>query len=209
MKAKQIKNIIFDLGGVILDIDFHFTRDEFMQLGIVNFDELYSQKKQEQFFDDFEIGKITEEEFYDEIRKVSKLNISNSDIEHAWNALLQTIPKNRILWLEELKKQYRLFLLSNTNAIHIKAFTKYLHNSYGDDMLKEHFEKTYYSSEIGKRKPNSDIFELVLNDNNLDVSETIFIDDSVQHVEGAREIGLMGILLEKGEKVEAIIKKYL
>ena len=207
MKAKQIKNIIFDLGGVILDIDYHLTRDSFMNLGIVNFDELYSQKKQEHFFDDFEIGKISELDFFDEIKKASKLNLSNSEIEDAWNALLQTIPEKRILWLEELKKKYRIFLLSNTNAIHIKAFTKYLHDSYGDDMLKEHFEKTYYSSEIGMRKPNKDIFEFVLNDNNLDINETAFVDDSAQHVEGAINIGLIGILLEKGEKVEEVLEE--
>ena len=209
MKAKQIKNIIFDLGGVILDIDYHLTRDAFVKLGIVNFDELYSQKKQEHFFDDFEIGKISEKEFFNEIRKSSKLDLSNSEIEHAWNALLQTIPEKRILWLEELKNDYRIFLLSNTNAIHIKAFTKYLHDSYGDDMLKEHFEKTYYSSEIGMRKPNHDIFEFVLKDNNLDVSETAFIDDSVQHVKGSIDIGLKGILLEKGEKVEDVLERQL
>jgi len=209
MKPKHIKNIIFDLGGVILDIDYHLTRDAFIELGIKNFDELYSQKKQDHLFDHFETGLINEQRFYNEIRKASATNLTDTQIEGAWNALLQTIPQKRILWLEELKKKYRIFLLSNTNAIHIRAFTKYLHNSYGDDMLKEHFEKTYYSSEIGMRKPNADIFEFVLNDNKLLKEETVFIDDSVQHVEGASGIGLHGILLNKGEKVEEVLEGHL
>jgi len=209
MKAKQIRNIIFDLGGVILDIDYNLTRDAFVNLGIRNFDELYSQKKQDHFFNDFETGCIKEQQFYDEIRKVSGLKLGDIEIENAWNALLQTIPPKRLKWIEFLKKNYRIFLLSNTNPIHIRAFTKYLHNSYGDDMLKEHFEKTYYSSEIGMRKPNADIFEHVLNENQLKKASTIFIDDSVQHVEGARMAGLNGVLLNKRESVEEVLGRYL
>ncbi|NNC85613.1 MAG: HAD family phosphatase [Bacteroidia bacterium] len=209
MKAKHIKNIIFDLGGVILDIDYHLTRDAFIELGIKNFDELYSQKKQDHLFDNFETGNISEDQFYNEIKKASGIDLTNKEIEGAWNALLQTIPQKRILWLDDLKKEYRIFLLSNTNAIHIRAFTKYLHDSYGDDMLKEHFEKTYYSSEMGMRKPNADIFEHVLSDNKLKMEETIFIDDSVQHVEGALAMGLKGILLNKGEKVESVLEQHL
>lgn len=192
----QIKNIILDLGGVIIDVSYDATANAFKKLGIENFDELYSKKKQENFFDNYEKGIISDDEFRSEIRKHLVSSITDEQIDEAWNALLFTVPTARMDFLKSLKTTYRLFLLSNTNNIHIKAFTKILEKQYGKKVFENLFEKIYFSCRIKKRKPDAEIFNFVMDENKLEKSETIFIDDSIQHVEGAKKIGLPGYYLD-------------
>jgi len=198
----KISSIIFDLGGVILDIDYELTTQAFIDLGLVNFRDVYSQKMQQYFFDDFEKGKLSKAQFFKKVRTHLPAGITNAKIEKAWNSMLMNIPPERIDWLREVGSRYRIFLLSNTNEIHIKAFRKILQDDYGKDVLNEHFEKCYYSSEIGMRKPDLEIFRHVLIENDLKPSTTLFIDDSPQHVEGALAAGLNAELLMRGVAVE-------
>ncbi|MFI5217885.1 MAG: HAD family hydrolase [Bacteroidia bacterium] len=191
-----VKNIILDLGGVILDVSYENTAAAFKELGIKNFDEVYSQKKQEHFFDNYEKGIISDDEFRNEIRKSFSAHISDEQIDEAWNSLILTIPKERFNFLVGLKRKYRLFLLSNTNTIHITEFTKLFENDFGKNAFDNLFEKIYYSCFLKMRKPDAEIFNLVMNENNLDYSQTIFIDDSIQHVEGARKAGLTSFHLD-------------
>jgi glucose-1-phosphatase len=121
---KGIKNIIFDLGGVILNIDYNRTANAFRQLGCENFDELYSQQKQSGLFDEFETGKISPQAFINELLRVLPKGISAKQVIDAWNAMLIDLPKVRLEKLLEHKQNYRTFLLSNTNAIHEEAFTR-------------------------------------------------------------------------------------
>lgn len=186
----QVKNIILDLGGVIYDVSYEAAAEAFKKLGVINFDKLFSKKKQDYFFDNYEKGIITDEEFRNEIRKTVSLPLMDEQIDMAWNALLYTIPPQRVEFLKTLKNQYQLFLLSNTNKIHIKAFTNILKKDYGENVLENIFEKQYLSCNLHMRKPEAAIFNLVLNENNLKKEETIFIDDSIQHVEGAKNINL-------------------
>ncbi len=183
--------IIFDLGGVILNINYHKTAETFKKMGLTNFDEVYSQASQIGLFSQLETGKISPETFYDSIRELSNLPLDNVDIEAAWNAMLLDLPKARVDYLKEIGSQIPIFLLSNTNSIHLKAFRSIIADSFGADRLLETlFVETYYSHEVQMRKPNSDIFEYVLNKNRLSPERTLFIDDSIQHIKGANAVGL-------------------
>jgi len=204
MINSSIKNIIFDLGGVILNIDYQLASNEFQNLGIQNFDELYSQAKQNNLFDELETGKISPESFRNEIRKMSGLDISDTDLDNAWNAMLLDLPKERIDLLFELSKKYRIFLLSNTNIIHFKNFNYAIINSLGEDVFLKIFEKVYYSFEIGFRKPNADCFQFVLDDAKLKSHETLFIDDSIQHINAAEKLGIQTIHLTNGNTINKI-----
>lgn len=180
-----IKNIIFDLGGVLLDIDYQATKLAFENLGISNFDLLYSQMKQNELFNSLETGKIDEQDF---IREINNLipSTEKKDIYKAWNAMLKQFPKHRIDLIYSLKPKYNVVLLSNTNAIHIKAFKQHLESDFGYSYFQNAFQKIYYSSEIGLRKPNVETFLYVLNENNFKANETLFIDDTKGHLEGAK-----------------------
>lgn len=201
----KTKNIIFDLGVVILDVDYNLAAGAFKKLGILHFDDLYSKKKQGSFFDDFETGHLSNEEFREEIRKHIDHSVSDNQIDEAWNAMLLSVPESTFKLLEDISKQKRIFLLSNTNRIHIDAFSKIIEKQYGFQKFEALFEKTYYSCNIGMRKPNAEIFDYVVKQNNLSINETLFIDDSPQHIEGARKYGLTALHLQNNSKVEDLI----
>lgn len=201
----HFKAIIFDLGGVILNINYENTINEFKKIGITNFDALYTQAQQNQVFDNFETGKISATEFRDYIRDISNTTLTDTQIDMAWNAMLLDLPLKRIEFLKELAKTYPIYLYSNTNEIHLNAFRQIFKTQYRDDLLLENlFVQTYYSHEIGMRKPNSDGFLKIINDHNLDVESTLFIDDSEQHIEGAKKIGLQTVWLHQKDITEII-----
>lgn len=204
---KEIKNIIFDLGGVLINLDYQLTESAFVNLGIANFNELYSQAQQTSVFDDFEKGKISDREFFDVIRSISKRNMTDHEIKNAWNAMLLDFPLHRLQLLESVKHMYNVYLLSNTNNVHINAFTALLEANYGYNKFAGLFRKIYYSSQIGCRKPDKAIFDLVMADNNLLPHETIFIDDSIQHIKGAVSAGIEAHLLEKQKDVSVLLKE--
>lgn len=194
----EVKNIIFDLGGVILDIDYHKTIAAFQELGFSNFDKHYTQAKQAGVFDDFEVGKISPEAFIDSLKSMLPDNVNTNQINDAWNAMLLEWSIEKIDFVRSLQDKYNLLLFSNTNAIHKACFEQTLQIQIGMNALDELFHKTYYSHEFGLRKPHPISFQKILEENQLMAHETLFIDDSIQHVEGAKAIGLQTIhLLDK------------
>ena len=197
-----IKNIIFDLGGVILDINYQATIDAFVEIGIKDFSNLYSQKDQRQIFDDFEIGKITSNQFISSIQSLSQNSISKDKIITAWNAMLLEINTEKLDYLLSLKERFRIFLLSNTNEIHISKFEAGLVKKNELKKFYNCFEKVHYSSRLSLRKPKVDCFKKVLNINKLNASETIFIDDSKQHIEGALKCGIKGYLFPQNYTIQ-------
>jgi putative hydrolase of the HAD superfamily len=198
----HIRNIIFDLGGVIINIDYNRTAEAFRNLGMKDFDAIYSKTKQSDLFDRLETGALAEEMFHEEMYNYLPQGIPADQITAAWNAMLLEFPASRMDFIYELKKHYRLFLLSNTNSIHLKEFLKIADVQLGADRFESAFEKVYYSCSIGMRKPDLEIFELVMQENNLKAEETLFVDDSPQHVEGAQKAGLKAELLSPGETIE-------
>jgi glucose-1-phosphatase len=194
---KRVKNIIFDLGGVILNIDYQLTVTEFKKLGIHDFDEIFSQYKQSFLSDDFETGKISEMEFYKGIKKISGKEFTFDEFKFAWNALLLNLPQKRIDLLRDLSKKYRLFLYSNTNETHYKEFINKVEEDFNSI-----FEKTYYSHKFGQRKPDSDSFLTILRNNKLKADETLFVDDSIQHIQSADILGMKTMLIQENPITE-------
>lgn len=198
---REIKNIIFDLGGVLLNIDYHKSINAFINLGFNEFSLTYSQARQSELFDLFETGKINETEFFHSLKTHFNSNAPFDSIRNAWNAMLLDLPESRVQFLLNIKNNYRIFLLSNTNQTHQNAFEKIVQQSALIQRLEDIFEKTYYSHHIGLRKPHKEIFEMVLKENNLIPHETLFIDDSVQHTIGAEKAGIKSIFLQKGNDI--------
>jgi glucose-1-phosphatase len=198
-------NIIFDLGGVLLNIDYHLTIKAFEQLGFKDFSSAYTQLAQSELFDRFERGEITPDEFRHGIRPSLRANVSDAEIDEAWNVMLLDLPTERLTLLRALGASKRIFLLSNTNAIHVSAFEQQVLAQHGINGLARLFEAAYYSCDVGMRKPEERIFRMVTDTNGLLPSETLFIDDSPQHVEGARKAGLHAYHLTGGETVLDIL----
>jgi putative hydrolase of the HAD superfamily len=206
---KKIKNIIFDLGGVVLNINYKLTAEAFKELGIKNFDAVYSQAKQNNVFDSFETGALSATKFRSYLKQFIP-NTSDAELDLAWNKMLLDLPIARVELLKSLKDNYRIFLLSNTNEIHVQQFSTYVNEVYGEGLFENLFENHYYSNEIELRKPTKEAFEYVVNQNSLKAKETLFIDDSIQHIEGAKQIGLNTILLEPGTDLTSLfLDKFL
>ena len=201
----KIKNIIFDLGAVILNIDFNACEREFRKLGIKDFAEIYSRAKQVNLFDKLEEGRISPEEFRNGIRSIVEIPLSEDEIDFAWNSMLLDFPSERIRFLENIKDKYRIFLLSNTNKIHYDKYCSDFRKQYEYE-FSELFEKEYYSFKVGFRKPSKEIFQLALNENNLEPSETLFIDDTQMHIDAAKLLGINTIRLNDGEEIYKIIE---
>lgn len=197
----MIKNIIFDFGGVIYDIDHEKTKNAFVNLGISNFDELYGHTIQTGLFEDFEIGLISPSEFRESIRKHIPNSTSDEEIDIAWNALLTGFKFERFDMLEKTRQHYRLFLLSNTNQIHYQQFIAELKQQNRYDLFNQLFEKLYFSHQIGIRKPDAKIFNYVLSDNQIIPEETVFIDDYDLNISAAKNIGLKGVSLKPNQDV--------
>ena len=199
---KNIDNIIFDLGNVILNIDYQNTIDAFKKIGVPNASIFYSKSSQLNIFNQLETGHISKQNFILEIQKIVP-KASASQIINAWNAILQDLPNERLEILKNIKDKFSIFLLSNTNSIHIEKIIDKL----GEKKYEEFynlFEKVYYSHEVKLRKPNSDIFKLVIKENCLSIKNTLFIDDSIQHIESAKKIGLKTYHLDGNKTLESI-----
>ncbi len=201
MNLNEIDAIIFDLGGVILNIDYTKTSDEFKKLGCTNFDELYSQASQNGLFDDFETGKISTPAFINQLLDFLPTNTTANQVVAAWNAMLLDFPIENLSLLGQIKEKKNTYLLSNTNEIHIKAFNRKLEQQVGKQSLHSYFINTYFSNEIGLRKPHPETFEFVCIQNNLIPERTLFIDDSIQHIQGAKTIGLQTFHLAKNDSI--------
>lgn len=199
---KNIEAIIFDLGGVILNIDYNLTRVAFEKAGVKNFDEMYSQSAADPLFRKLETGSISEKNFYEQINKQTGLSLSTMEIQQAWNSMLLTFREKSLEFIEKLKPRYKLFLLSNTNHIHLKNFRQIYLTKKREKPFEKYFDKVYYSCEIGLRKPDLASYEAVIKENNLEPSHIVFIDDSIQNIIAAKGIGLQTILLEAGKNIE-------
>ena len=203
MINENIEAIIFDFGGVIIQLNYQATIDAFKNLGITNFDEMYSQAQQSNLFDDIETGKISSQRFINGILDFLPPNTSPNKVVEAWNAMILDVPKSNIEILQELSKKYRLFLLSNTNSLHIDlAYRNW--NKIAEQPIDKYFEKIYLSHEVEMRKPNKEIFELVCNENLLSRESTLFIDDSEQHIIGAQSMGLQTIHHKSNELLHSL-----
>ena len=207
IQPNNYKNIIFDLGGVLLNIDYEITARAFEKLGISQFHKLFSKAEQNKTFDLYEKGLITSDEFRQELNNALKTPVSKEVLDNTWNSMLLDLPPERLDLLKKVKSTHRTFLLSNTNEIHIQWFSASLMQHFGISDLSGYFEKVYLSYEINLRKPDAEIFRYVLDNNQLDPADTLFIDDSPQHIEGAKKLGIQTYWLDvRKESITDVIE---
>lgn len=199
---KKVENIIFDLGGVILNIDYNLTRKAFENLGVTNFDEMYSQANADKLFQNLETGAISNEDFFIEMNNCTGLILSPHEIKKAWNAMLLDFRENSLQLIADIENKYKLFLFSNTNFIHLEAFTEIYHQKDRPRPFNNYFSRAYYSCEMGARKPDEASFQEILNEENIKAENTLFIDDSIQNVETAKAMGFQTVHLKPGKYLE-------
>jgi glucose-1-phosphatase len=189
--VRSVKNLIFDLGGVILDLSVDHTLQAFSQCSGINVEQVKEIFISSPEFNEYEKGAINDEQFRKFIRKVYCVEASDQEIDQCWNAMLRGLPLAKLQLLKELKKQFSVYLLSNTNGIHLQHINeKMLRELTGENLLDLYFHRAYYSHRMGKRKPDADIFEQVLQENGLNPSETLFLDDNPHNIAGANSLGI-------------------
>ncbi|MBC7416610.1 MAG: HAD family phosphatase [Pedobacter sp.] len=205
---QQIKNVIFDFGNVIFEIDFKKAQQSFADLGITNVDDFFAHKGHTNLFDDLETAKISPSEFRSGIRTTAnKPNLSDVQIDDAWNSLLIGSFEDNNKALLEMREKYRTFLLSNSNEIHYDWIMDYIKSAFNLENYDDYFERAYFSQQMKLRKPNKEIFEQVIQENNLIPAATLFIDDSPQHLEGAKKLGLQTLLMtEKPSNLRSFLQ---
>ena len=203
-----VKNIIFDLGGVLLNIDPTKTIEAFGRLGMK---QLIGDKGLSYDHDIFylmEQGKVTPEEFRNGVRQLIPAEVTDDQIDAAWTAMLLDFPANRVELVKNLRNKYKIYLFSNTNAIHVAKYQANFKSQHGFD-VSSLFEIDFYSNEIGYRKPSPESFQEIIRLSEINPEESIFIDDSLPNVEAAIGCGLKGYWLEPGQKVEEVFQKFL
>ncbi len=203
--GNKIEAIIFDLGGVILNIDLTGTFKKFKALGIGPDQEAHEIIKNHNIFNRFEIGELRPESFRNEIRKISHNHFENPDFDEIWNSMILDFPEENIRFLESIRTKYRTFLMSNTNLIHYHHYSKILHAQFGYTKLDDLFEKAYYSHTSGMRKPHRDFFTHILTENGLKAENTLFIDDFEENITAAGQIGLKTVHLINGRKLTDLL----
>lgn len=206
MDFSKIKNIVFDLGGVIINIDFEKTYQALADLSGLSLDEARQKTKEQELFIKYETGRIEESDFIALVKESFCPNKSDTEIRYAWNALLMDIPAARIELLRKLKSQYNLYLLSNTNFTHIVEVNNILHSSCGVEDLKQLFDKVYYSYEINLLKPHVDIYEFICKDSGLNPAETVFLDDLPANLDGATKAGLHVLHVQEPMNILELLK---
>jgi len=202
----EIKNIIFDFGGVVLDIDPQLTVDEFVKLGFNDFGKLLTPEFTEDILGKFERGILTPELFRTKLKSFLNIDITDQQLDDAWNSLLYDIPSERIDIIEKVKKNYQIFLLSNSNEIHYDLYVRDLQLRFGYREFDELFHKAYFSFDLHLLKPNPEIYEFVINQHGLAPANTLFIDDKTENIEAAKKLGLMTYQLDKPERIRDIFK---
>jgi putative hydrolase of the HAD superfamily len=204
--SKSFSAILFDLGGVLYDIDVQRSMDAFAAMGLKNFDHLYNLKEQTDLFDALEKGQIGEQEFEAAIAKHFPHKPEAGSIAKAWQALLIGMRKENIDILQRLRKEYRIYLASNTNILHLQPIDAELREKFGIPELRTLFDKAYFSFEMGLRKPDREFFDYIIRNARLEPSSTLFIDDNEDNVKGSRAAGLFALKMERNSDLEVMLK---
>ena len=200
---KKIRNIVFDLGGVLVDLDFKAAINGLQQAGFANVKEQLFAFDRGGLFQKFEVGEITADEFRAAIRENSTVTLTDEEVDGLWNAMLLEIPREKLELLLDLRGKYMVYLLSNTNSIHWDYVCKNAFN-YRGFRVEDYFEETFLSYEMHLAKPDKAIFEKVLHDANLLPEETLFIDDSEANCKAAQEVGIHAHHYHVGDDLKEI-----
>jgi len=203
-----IRNIIFDLGGVLLNINPKKTIEAFGKLGMQQLVGDKGLSYDHDIFYQMEQGQITSDQFREGVLELLPKQVSFQEIDAAWTAMLLDFPAIRVELLKNLRKDFKIYLFSNTNAIHVEKFHSIFRDQHGFE-VSTLFDKDFYSNEIGYRKPSSESYQEIIRLSGINPAESLFIDDSLQNVESAVASGLKGLWLKPGQKVEEIFQEYM
>jgi HAD superfamily hydrolase (TIGR01509 family) len=208
----KIKNIIFDLGAVLLNLDMLRTEAAFAAL--IGDKKLHQSIQRQLFeqklFSKFETNEIKEAEFIETLKSVTPHPLNEKQIRTAWSAMLLDFPASRIEFLKNLKSEgYKIFLLSNINSIHLEDVYANFQEEHGNLNFDGLFDKPYYSHLIGRRKPDSETYLFVLEDAGIEASQTLFIDDNADNISGAKKAGLHTIHHQANGDIEKVVKDFL
>ena len=207
-KINLIRNIIFDLGGVLLDLDVQKTFDAFEKMGLSKEVIMERYNSKGNFFFQFEKGQISANEFRESLRKMIGNSVSNEKIDYAWNEMIRGFKNDTIKLLSALSGKYPVYLLSNTNEIHLPFYSEQFREASGGTILQKYFIETYYSHIIGTRKPEPESFRHVLKEAGIEPTETLFIDDFEENCVSARETGLVAYQLKPEENLKDVLEIY-
>jgi glucose-1-phosphatase len=205
---KIIKNIILDLGGVLVDIDPEKTYAELRRILLPEHAGFQDKDQLPEVVVAMETGAWTKEEFKENMRNACKPGVTDSQIVDAWCAMIDDFRAMRIGLLQKLAKKYNLYLLSNTNLYHVAYFEKEFKNRYHFS-LRKLFQKVYYSHEIGFRKPHAQAFQFVLNDAGINPEETVMVDDRQDNCDAAVALGMTAVKVPENSGLEAVINQLL
>lgn len=206
--AGSIKNVIFDLGGVIIDLDIPATLQAFSRLSGKSHDQITAIFHSAPEFLLFETGEVDDQQFRDFVRRAFELTASDEQIDFCWNAMLVGIPQDKLKLIAGLKGGFRTFLLSNTNSIHLKHINDVtLRESTGENDLDQYFHRAYYSHQMGLRKPDTGIYQRVLDENGLRADETLFLDDNLSNVEAANRLGIQTVYVTNTQTIFDVFTK--
>ena len=200
----DFKTIIFDFGGVVIDIDPQLTINEFKKLGMSDSDTFLKPGFINNVIRKFERGILTPEVFRDKVRAEAGINFTDQQIDDAWNALLFDIPAERIEVIEEVKKNYKILLLSNSNEIHYDLYVRDLQLRFGYREFDELFDKAYFSFDLHLSKPDIEIYEFIMYQHKLNPAETLFIDDNIDNIKTAKSLGWKTFHLESPNRIRDI-----
>ncbi len=198
---RHFKTIIFDLGNVIIDLNWENWLDSFSVNGFSLTINDLNKLANRPYFLDFEIGQLTSEELLFHANKEFRTSWDINKFVPKWNGLLGSIPQSKLLMMEKLKDNHRVLILSNTNQIHQAEFDRRIHELTGKRTLNELVHRAYYSHHLGLRKPDKAIFTKLLELEDTLPEDIIFFDDTQENIDAAREIGIKGILIEHPEKL--------
>ena len=206
LSLEQITNIVFDLGEVIIDLNIPGTIQKFADQSGKSLEEVRKIYSASDVFLNYEKGLISDEQFRSGANQLLGTSYADEEFDSTWNGMLYRLPPERLQLLKRLSSRYRIFLLSNTNAIHLRQFTKMVHSVSGEESMDAYFEKAYYSHLIKMRKPDAEIFEFVLKDSKLDAAQTLFLDDNEDNISGARACGIQAERILKPDQLFQIFQ---
>lgn len=186
----MLRNIIFDLGGLFIDVYMERTQAQLEQLTGCKLDNQLASLKSAGLFDAYEKGEMSSADFLQRLQSALPVQLTLAEIATAWNAVLGDFHRERLVGIQPLRSRFKVFLLSNTNDLHVGGFEDILEKKYGFRSLEPYFDQVYYSQRMGMRKPDPAIYHQVLLENGLNAGETLFIDDSPANLIGAKQIGL-------------------
>ena len=187
---KGIDAIIFDIGNVLVDIDYEVMVGEFQKIAKHDFSQIVSYARQENFFDLFEKGKISAAEFRSSLRQYLRDDVTDEEIDRTWNAIMIRYPAEKFELLHRLRGKYKLYALSNINEIHIDVIDRHVKPTFRVPDMRSYFDYAFYSHEMGYRKPEREIYQAMLDHAHLDPAHTLFIDDKAENIEAAAALGI-------------------